>query len=263
MKCRICDAETRQLVAKRLLGKYDVAYFQCPACRFVQSEEPYWLAEAYKSAIARQDVGVAWRAERMVAHVAGLARTFFPPDARFLDYGGGYGLFVRMMRDRGFDFYRHDAHCENIFADQFDLANLPAGSTFAMLTAIEVFEHLPDPVEEVERMLRLSDTILFTTELQPEGEAALREWHYFAPETGQHISLFHRESLAALARRLGLQLLTHKDIHLLSKVERSPFLYRMAFRPRFQKLMRRLRKGKSLLQRDAELVRAIGDGGKP
>jgi len=257
MKCKICDADARQFSIKKVLRKYDVAYFRCPACRFVQSEEPYWLGEAYKSAIARLDLGVAWRAERMAPIVATLARTSFRPDARFLDYGGGYGLFVRMMRDRGFDFYRHDAHCENIFADRFDLSNLPAGPTFAMLTAIEVFEHLQDPVAELDRMLRLSDTILFTTELQPEDDAALLEWHYFAPETGQHISLFHRDSLAALARRLGLHLLTHKDIHFLSKTERSAFFYRMAFRPRFQKLMRKLRKGKSLLLRDAEKIRSL------
>ena len=95
----------------------------------------------------------------MTPIVLTLVRTFFPErGARFLDYGGGYGLFVRMMRDRGFDFYRQDIHCENILADQFDLMDLPAGSKFAMLTAIEVFEHLQDPVAELGYMLQLSDT---------------------------------------------------------------------------------------------------------
>jgi 2-polyprenyl-3-methyl-5-hydroxy-6-metoxy-1,4-benzoquinol methylase len=261
MKCKICDGAVRHLFARKVLHKYDVAYFQCPSCRFIQTEEPYWLGEAYKSAIARLDVGVAWRAERMTPIVSTLARTFFEPGARFLDYGGGYGLLVRMMRDQGFDFYRQDIHCENVFADQFDLSDLPAASKFDMVTAIEVFEHLQNPVAELGQMLQFSDTILFTTELQPEDAAGLNDWNYFVPETGQHISLFHRESLAALARRTGLHLLSHKDIHLLSRSERSSFLYRLVFRPRFQKVMRRLRTRKSLLLRDAEKIRAMGEAG--
>lgn len=262
MKCKVCGGAVRHLCVKKVLCKYDVAYSQCSVCRFVQTEEPYWLGEAYKSAIARLDVGVAWRAERMTPIVSTLARTFFKPGARFLDFGGGYGLFVRMMRDRGFDFFRQDVHCENIFADQFDLADLPAGSKFDMVTAIEVFEHLQDPVAELEQMLQLSDTILFTTELQPENAAALSDWHYFVPETGQHISLYHRESLAALTRRSGLHLLSHKDIHLLSRSPRSAFLYRLIFGSRFQKVMRKLRKRKSLLLRDAEKIRLMGEAGK-
>jgi 2-polyprenyl-3-methyl-5-hydroxy-6-metoxy-1,4-benzoquinol methylase len=261
MKCKICDGAVRQLFAKKVLHKYDVAYFQCLHCRFIQTEEPYWLGEAYEKAIARLDIGLVWRGERLSPVVSTLARTFFKPGARFLDYGGGYGLLVRMMRDRGFDFYRQDVHCENIFADQFDLSDLPAGSKFDMVTAIEVFEHMQDPAAELDRMLQFSDTILFTTELQPENAAALSDWHYFVPETGQHISLFHRESLAALARRSSLHLLSHKDIHLLSASMKSAFLYRLVFRPRFQKLMRKLRKRKSLLLRDAEKIRSMSEAG--
>ncbi len=263
MKCKICDGTVRQLFVKKVLHKYDAAYFQCSDCRFIQTEEPYWLGEAYKNAIAQLDVGLVWRSERLTPIVSTLIRTFLPKrGARFLDYGGGYGLFVRMMRDRGFDFYRQDLHCENIFADQFDLTNLPAGSKFAMVTAFEVLEHFPDPVAGLEAMLQLSDTILLTTELQPENAAALSDWPYFAPETGQHISLFHRDSLAALARRTGLHLLSHEDVHFLSRSPRSPFLFRLAFRNRFRKIMRLLHKRKSFLLRDADKIRSMGEAGK-
>lgn len=262
MKCKICDGAVHHLFVKKVLHKYDVAYFQCSICHFIQTEEPYWLGEAYKNAIARLDVGLVWRNEHLTPVVSTLVRTFFKRDARFLDYGGGYGLFVRMMRDRGFDFYRQDIHCENIFAEQFDLSDLPAGSKFDMMTAIEVFEHMQAPVAELDQLLQLSDTILLTTELQPETSEALDRWHYFVPETGQHISLFHRESLQALARRFGLHLLSRNEIHLLSKSPRSAFLYRLAFRSRFQKAMRKLRKRKSLLQQDAEKIRALSQARK-
>jgi 2-polyprenyl-3-methyl-5-hydroxy-6-metoxy-1,4-benzoquinol methylase len=261
MKCKICDGAVRHLFAKKVLHKYDVAYFQCPSCRFVQTEEPYWLGEAYESPIAQIDIGVVWRSERLARIVSTLIRTYVRRGGRFLDYGGGYGLFVRMMRDRGFDFYRQDIHCENIFAGQFDLRDLPADSRFDMLTAFEVFEHLPDPLAGLDRMLQLSDTILIGTELQPEDAAALSDWHYFVAETGQHVSLYHRESLVALARRAGLHLLSHKNLHLLSKAPRSAFVYKMAFRRGFQAVMRRLRKRKSLLLRDAEQMQSRPEAG--
>jgi 2-polyprenyl-3-methyl-5-hydroxy-6-metoxy-1,4-benzoquinol methylase len=255
MKCRICDASARHFSTRKVLGKYDVAYFQCPDCRFIQTEEPYWLAEAYGSAIAQLDVGVVSRSEHLLRVVPTLLKMYFKPEARFLDFGGGYGLFVRMMRDRGFDFYRQDRYCENVFARHFDLADLPPRSRFDLLTAFEVVEHLPDPVAELSAMLQLSDNVLFFTELQPEDPAALEQWWYFSPETGQHVSLFHRRSLAALARRTGLHLLSHENLHLLSRTPRSALIYRMAFRRSFRRAVGFLYKRKSLLLRDVEHVR--------
>jgi hypothetical protein len=41
---------------------------------------------------------------------------FIKKNGTFVDIGGGYGLLTRLMRDRGFDFYWKDPHCENIFA---------------------------------------------------------------------------------------------------------------------------------------------------
>ncbi len=38
----------------------------------------------------------------------------------FLDYAGGYGVFTRLMRDIGFDFYWHDPYTQNLFANGFE-----------------------------------------------------------------------------------------------------------------------------------------------
>jgi len=34
----------------------------------------------------------------------------FKKFGKFLDFGGGYGIFTRLMRDIGFDFYWYDPH---------------------------------------------------------------------------------------------------------------------------------------------------------
>jgi len=37
------------------------------------------------------------------------------PDGIFLDYAAGYGLFVRLMRDAGYNFRWSDLYCQNLF----------------------------------------------------------------------------------------------------------------------------------------------------
>jgi len=255
VKCKICDTATNLFSTKKVLGKYDVGYYRCPNCNFIQTEEPYWLEEAYNNAITQLDIGLVYRNEYLTPLVSTLVKLFFQPGSKFIDYGGGYGLFVRMMRDRGFDFYRQDIYCDNLFAKHFDISDLPAGSKFDMVTAFEVFEHLNDPISETAKMLSYSDTILFTTELQPTDANALNNWWYFTPETGQHISLYSLRSLSKIAERFNLHLLSHNNLHLLSKTKRSSLLYNMAFRRSFQKVTNIFNKRKSFLSSDFSKVK--------
>ena len=101
--------------------KYDVTYYQCESCRFIQTEQPYWLNEAYSSAITHLDIGLLSRNLYLMNEIPRLIDGLFPESKRYLDFGGGYGVFVRLMRDLGYDFFRFDTYCENIFADFFDI----------------------------------------------------------------------------------------------------------------------------------------------
>lgn len=51
MKCNICNNEANFFSNNTVLNKYDIDYFKCSTCGFVQTEEPYWLEEAYSSAV--------------------------------------------------------------------------------------------------------------------------------------------------------------------------------------------------------------------
>ena len=44
-----------------VLQQHQVSFFHCPACGFLQSEEPYWLEAAYSDAIAVADTGLVMR----------------------------------------------------------------------------------------------------------------------------------------------------------------------------------------------------------
>ncbi|SNB46602.1 class I SAM-dependent methyltransferase [Geobacter sp. DSM 9736] len=226
--CTICGGGTvAEIFRATILGKHNVAFNRCGACGFISTEKPYWLDEAYSQAITKADVGLVQRNMRRIPIIQALIGTSFRGDGRFVDYGGGYGLFVRMMRDRGFDFYRYDRHCENLFAEGFE-ANGDSGG-FELVTAMELFEHLVDPVAEVEQMLRFSRSIFFTTELVPDPPPAPGDWWYYGLDHGQHVSFYTKQSLTALARRLGLRLYSDgKRRHLLTERKISPILFRLA-----------------------------------
>jgi 2-polyprenyl-3-methyl-5-hydroxy-6-metoxy-1,4-benzoquinol methylase len=139
MNCKICASSSTFFANAKLLNKYDVDYFKCTDCGFVQTEDPYWLAEAYSEAIAGSDIGLVTRNMNLSACAQLLIEQYFNSDGKFLDYGGGYGLFVRLMRDAGFNFYWSDKFCKNLFAQGFEDNGK---SEYELVTAFELLEHL-------------------------------------------------------------------------------------------------------------------------
>jgi hypothetical protein len=217
MTCRICTAETRAFARGVILGKYAAVYYQCGTCGFVQTDEPTWLSEAYGEAINRSDVGMVNRNLMLAVQSSVVIAAFFDPRNKFIDFGGGYGLLVRLMRDRGYDFYRSDAHCTNLFAPDFEAD--PVGTDqYELLTAFEVFEHLAEPIEAIGTMLSYTSSILFSTELVTVPAPQPDAWWYYGLDHGQHISFYTPASLRILAERFGLNLYTNgRSLHLLTR----------------------------------------------
>jgi len=216
-----------------VLNKYPVSYLQCSECGFIQTEEHFWLEEAYANAISALDTGILQRNLSLSNTTADIINKLFNPSGKFLDFGGGFGIFVRLMRDKGYNFYRYDKYCENLFASYFDIGNNLERITekFELATAFEVFEHLSDPLLEIEEMFKLSDTIFFTTELIPKDIKDLKEWWYFAPEAGQHISFYSKQSLEIIAAKFNAVFYSNGSCHILSKRRiSSPFFSKTILR---------------------------------
>ncbi len=226
MISKITGGKTVELFTATTLNKYEVTYFKCLDTGFIQTEEPYWLEEAYSSAITKLDIGLLHRNELLRDITTKILTHHFNPDGIFLDYAGGYGVFTRMMRDQGFDFYHIDPYCKNIFSENFEFSE-NHHSKIELATAFEVFEHLVNPLEEIGKILEYSDNILFTTELQPDGLHTVDDWWYFIPETGQHISLYNKNALQYLATKLGCNFYTDgSKTHLFTKkkLKNDPFI---------------------------------------
>lgn len=220
VKCLICDSEARMCFQKTVLFKHAVNYFRCPACGFLFTEKPYWLAEAYQEDLKGiRDIGMVERNLHMSDLTVRLINRHLDPRKKFVDFGAGTGLFVRLMRDRGFDYYFDDPFSRNIFARCFEASKLALGpGEYELLTAFEVFEHSPDPVGDVGRMLAFSDSILFSTELQPADANSLEDWFYLLPDAGQHVAFHTPDSLRALARQFGMKVFSNaSSLHFLTK----------------------------------------------
>lgn len=216
MKCKICKAATHKISEHLVLQKYQVAYHQCQTCHFIQTDEPFWLAESYENAITALDIGLINRNIYLQKEIPKIIDSFFPDANIMLDYGGGYGMFVRMMRDLGYNFFRQDSYCQNLFANYFDYKD-SATKKYDVLTTFEVFEHLEDPLTEIEKMFTLSDNIIFSTVLIPADIKEFETWWYVSPLIGQHIAFYDIKTLKYLADKFEKKLYSNnQNLHILS-----------------------------------------------
>jgi len=214
--CPVCGSQDRPYLNERILAKYDVTYFFCDNCGFLHTEKPYWLEEAYSDAIVATDTGIVRRNLDASGKAAALFTWMFARKGKYLDMAGGYGLFTRLMRDMGFDYYWSDPHASNFFARGFE-AQIDSGSAFRGATAFEVLEHLEDPVGFIQSVFQKTkcEAFLFSTELYTGREPPL-SWWYYSCHSGQHISFFHRKTLARIAEVLNVNLYSNGAFHLLS-----------------------------------------------
>jgi hypothetical protein len=214
-----------------VLGKYQVGYSHCPQCDFLQTEDPYWLEEAYKEPINIEDTGLLARNLFLSETTAMLLFFLFEREKKFVDYAGGFGVFTRLMRDIGFDFYWHDPFTMNLLARGFEWKT--GAEKAELLTTFESFEHFSDPRKELETMLTFSDNILFSTFLTPSSIPST-DWWYYQFEHGQHISFYSKKSLQYLAQDYGMNFYSHNFVHLLTRKNLPSSVIRWLFR--FQKL---------------------------
>ena len=230
--CKICENDVDVYAEAIVLKKHNVHYFKCRNCGFIQTESPYWLDEAYSTPISDLDLGPVSRAFGSSFVVKTLILALFDYRGKFLDYGSGYGVFVRRMRDLGFNFFHFDKYCTNLFSKQFE-AEFPSEGKYELITAFEVFEHLTDPCEEIKSLAQCSDNIFFSTYLVPETDPQPNDWWYFAVDHGQHISFYTAKSLEIMAARMGYHYCNDGDFqHLFSKKKVPQWKFRWLLKPK-------------------------------
>jgi hypothetical protein len=212
MQCRCCNDSSSFVFEGDLIG-HRVAYFECASCGYVQTETPYWLEQAYDSAINDSDTGIMGRNRSNSQIVLSTLLTLGCLKDVMVDSAGGYGILVRMMRDHGVDAYWSDPYCQNLVAKGFEYR----GQKAALVTAFESFEHYVQPLEELDKLLAISPNVLLSTELIAQPAPMQKDWWYYGCEHGQHIGFFRLKTLQWLARSRNKYLCSNgTSYHLLS-----------------------------------------------
>ena len=134
-------------------------------------------------------------------------------DARWLDFGCGAGGLIRYARDHGgadlvgFDqgWIVQRARAAGIpILDDDELDGMTGA--FDVVTAIEVLEHIADPLDvlkRIRRLLRPGGLFFYTTGNAEPYANRLARWRYVIPEI--HVSFFEPRTLDLALRKAGFR----------------------------------------------------------
>lgn len=211
--CCVCQNRLRHAFNTVVLNKYRASASFCMKCGLLQIDNPTWLNEAYIGPIASSDTGLVERNLCFSRMLTPLLFHVFGSEKRFVDFAGGTGLFTRLMRDAGFDFYWNDPYCTNVHAKGFEFVDDKA--PYAAVTAIELFEHVINPIEFVKDTISKTKTgvIIFSTILFDGLPPKTEEWSYYSFETGQHITFYQKKTLRFIADTVGLNYRSFDGLH--------------------------------------------------
>lgn len=213
-RCRVCGGGLIHRWTLTVLGRHQAKYFECVSCGCLQIPNPWWLAEAYcdedKAKAVNPDRGRFCRNFSAYMRLRSLEYAgLFGGPLRVLDYGGGSGLLAAMLRLAGRDCRQIDPHC-TIPLFEPDLAfgtrdDIPKGG-FNAVVALEVFEHLCDPLDVIRSLaayLEPHGTLVLSTGIYRPGVHAA-DWPYLSLLAGQHVTFYTRRALRILADSCGL-----------------------------------------------------------
>lgn len=192
--CRLCAGTLRPRFSKLLLQKHEVRYFECEECGSMQTEEPYWLDEAYAINLSRLDTGAAQRNLTTLAATLVIAKMLGVENV--VDKGGGDGLLCRMLRDYGLNCFVHDKFATPTYAQGY---TDPDFATPDMVIACEVVEHFANPSQDLAAVFETGSPIVMLTTGLYEGQSS--DWWYLASETGQHVFFYSPKAMRMIGDR--------------------------------------------------------------
>ena len=134
-----------------------------------------------------------------------------------LDFGGGHGILVRLLRDVGFDAYWYDKYATNHFSKGFESSN----KKYQVTLAFELFEHFDEPKKNISEILESKnpDILIFSTLLYGDSVPSF-DWWYYSFQGGQHIAFYNKKTFKEIEKIFQCKIYSiTDDFHILIKNE--------------------------------------------
>ncbi|MBY0430999.1 MAG: class I SAM-dependent methyltransferase, partial [Rhodospirillales bacterium] len=207
--CRLCGAPAHALFRQNVRDRIPVWFHECGACRSLQGEPGSWLEEGRARHSAdigrvRRSLDTAILIDVALQLLGGAASHIC------LDFGGGDGLFARMMRDRGYNFFCRDPLIANVYTPFHDAVAKPVRDV-AVVTAFDVLDYCADPAAALEDLFAFEADLVMASAGTWQGQGP--DWPGLGLEEGRRGFFYSPEALDTLAGRHGYHLLTDGRLH--------------------------------------------------
>ncbi len=180
-----------------------IPYHRCASCSYVWLDPSRRLGCAEEEARYRKhrnDPGEPGYRAYLEDFIARAVLPYAAPEGRVLDFGSGPGApLALLLRGRGFDARTYDP----FFAPD----KAPLSGAYGLIAVHETAEHLGRPYREFSRLRRLLEPrgrIAVRTLYAPREPGEFARWWYREDPT--HVGFFGSRPLAALASRLGMDI---------------------------------------------------------
>lgn len=253
----ITGAASPLLFTEKVLGRHPANYHFDETIGYIFVDGPHWMDEAYSDAIAITDTGIMARNIGNISKISKLLILADLTNARGVDLGAGYGLFVRGIRDAGFDFYWQDKYAKNLVARGFEAAS--ETGPYQIGVAFEVLEHTPNPAAFLKEAIETYglDTIFFSACCFNPKSIPDKNWWYWAFETGQHISFFSEQALDSIGDQISRKKFYFGGgIYAFSNQDWSPYVNDAPLIARGMQMLKSSKRKNSLTEDDHFKMRA-------
>ncbi len=196
MNCRVCGDE----IIVRNSGKNDENFAFCSNCKFVEKIKKVGPElesnEYYRHNNSIENEGYVKYLNNFIDE----AVAPFINKGSHLDYGCGPGpVLHELMKRRGFSSKTYDYYCPH----DLDYST----KTYDIITSTEVFEHFYDPLENIEKVLKLlkgGGILSIMTSFVKEDDHFFN-WWYIRDVT--HVSFYHLKTFEYIATKYNLEIL--------------------------------------------------------
>src|SRR4051794_2592404 len=211
-QCPVCGAQPRHLTAMRSeFSERTFVFCRCEACGLTFVDDPrtdfdalygqdYYAgrgADGFVNYLNEMSDGTTIRVYEWQGIFRAVTALTGTANFRWLDYGAGLGGLVRYARKRGVEAWGYDHGFSSSWMAEHDIPSLDEAEladqlgTFDVVTAVEVIEHVTDPVgmmKHVAALLKPGGLFFVTTGNAEPHLHRFDRWAYVHPEV--HVMYF-------------------------------------------------------------------------